>query len=126
MLTSFVVAIGFLQTHVKDLVVTDQPSAPLHLTVGQKLVFSVYGNASTGGTWTVKNSGKPGLKYLGTSSVEEKPTNPPKTGEGATILISFQAVKKGTVSVGLIYGRAWEIKKGVKPWDQRTAKVIVQ
>ena len=116
---------GLLQTHVKDLVVTDQPSAPLHLKVGQKLIFSVYENASTGATWAVKDPGKPGLKFLGMAEAKEKEQSPPKPGQGATLLISFQAAKKGNFKVTLIYGRTWEIKKGTKPWDQRSARVVV-
>ncbi|HTQ10337.1 MAG TPA: protease inhibitor I42 family protein [Fimbriimonadaceae bacterium] len=126
MLASFCLAVGLLQTHVKDLVVTDQPTTPLHLAVGQKLVFSVYENASTGASWTIKEPGKPGLKFLDISSDEPKSGSPPKPGEGATIRIRFQAVKKGTYSIKLIYGRSWELAKGQKPWDSRSAKVVIQ
>ena len=109
-----------------DLVVAKQPTTALHLRVGQKVVFSVLGNASTGASWTVKDAGTPGLKFLANAPIAQKQTNPPVVGRGATYLISFKAVKKGTFHITLLYGRSWEMAKGAKPWDKRTADVVVR
>ena len=126
MLASITLLLALTHAPAMDLVITTQPAQDLHMKVGQKLVFSVFGNASTGGQWTVKHSGAPELKYVGMTQLAQKQTNPPRVGQGATYLISFKAVKKGTSNVKLIYGRSWEIEKGAKPWGTMTAKVVIK
>jgi predicted secreted protein len=125
-LASFAFALALLTAPLKGLVVKAQPTNTLHLKLGQRLVFSVFGNETTGANWSVKAGGTPGLKSLGVSVIQQKQTNPPRAGQGATYLISFRAVKKGTYNVKLIYGRSWELAKGAKPWGTRTAKVVIQ
>ncbi len=110
----------------KEVVITSQPPSELHLKMGQTVVFSLAGNASTGATWSVKDSGKPGLKYLGMSQLPQPNTNPPRVGQGSTYLIKFKVVRKGTYRLKLLYGRSWEIAKGKKPWSKITAMVVIK
>jgi len=110
----------------RDIVVSDQPSKPVHVKVGQRLIFSVYSNPSTGANWTVKDSGKPGLVQTDVPQPPDRRGPHPPTGSGSNINIGFVAVKKGNYSLTLVYGRSWELKKGATPWEKRSAKVIVE
>lgn len=126
------VAISILlavQTVPKDIVLTKNPTAPVQMTVGQKLVFEVTGNGSTGGSWEVTTPGKPGLKFLGSKTEKTPPPHAgaaPRVGQASKMRFTFQAMKKGTFDVGMTYGRSWELKKGEKPWDTRSAKVTIK
>ncbi len=118
-----------VQTQPKNIVLAQSPTAPVEMVVGQKLVFEVTGNASTGGSWVVTTPGTPGLKFLGSKAEKatpDEPGKPPKVGQSSKMRFTFQAMRTGDYNVGMNYGRSWEIKKGGKPWDTRSARVTIK
>jgi predicted secreted protein len=110
----------------RDITIFEQPNKPIGLKLHQRLVFSVYGNPSTGANWTVRSAGSPGLRFLGTKTRLPVVENPPITGQGATYLFIFEAAHKGQYKVNLDYGRSWELKKKATPWETRSAIVIIK
>ena len=126
MITAIVFAIAVVQKGLPDVVVSDQPHQSITLKLGQKVVFTVSKNASTGASWSVTNLPKHGLDFLGISDAPQSSTKPGMAGQQTTGLLTFKATKRGRYTVHLAYGRSWEMKKGVKPWEQVEATIFVK
>ncbi len=109
------------QTRLKDVVVVDKSTTTVTLAVKQRLVVSVFENASTGASWSVKPGYSKILKLLGRADVNPpaKPSDKPKVGQGKLVSYTFEAIKKGKADLNLVYGSCLEMKSGKKPWDTR-------
>jgi predicted secreted protein len=114
------------QKPLSDVFIGEQPHEAIRLRVGQKLVFSVSENVSTGASWDVKYSHSHGMTYLGKAYAPDPEKKPQLAGHPSTALFSFKPTKPGRYWVSLTYGRSWEMKKGTKPWEQINAKILVK
>lgn len=84
----------------------------VRLDVGDTLVVSLAGNATTGYEWTVAAIDLKVLKPAGKQYVPKK-VAPGIVGAGGTYVLRFRAAAAGKTALKLAYARPWE--KGVKP-----------
>ena len=78
----------------------------VELSVGQSLVVTLESNASTGYSWSLaQNSDETVLNKTGNEYVAPQTT---LVGAGGKEEWTFKALKKGTSTISMGYGRPWE------------------
>ncbi len=92
-------------------------------TVGQTIVVSLKGNATTGYRWAVANAGGPTLQPVGKIAYRTGPAPKGMVGVGGMYVATFKAAQTGTATIELQYRRAWE--KGKAPAKTFKATVVV-
>jgi len=87
----------------------------VELSVGQSLVVTLESNATTGYSWAlVQNSDEGVLNKTGSEYVAPQTT---LLGAGGKEEWTFKALKKGTSTISMGYGRPWESTPPVDTFD---------
>ena len=90
-------------------------------TDGSTLVFSVRGNASTGGSWVVDSVGD----HVELTSIEyqEDEHEEGMSGVGGTYVMTFEALADGNAKVDMHYGQNWD---GGETWKTGELLLVIK
>jgi predicted secreted protein len=101
---------------------------PVRLKKGDTLIVELPTVSSGGYGW--EPAGKPNrilkMSHMTVRLAKSSPSKVPIVGAPTTTLFAFTALKRGSATIALIYGRPWMLHKGGKPDKTLNIAVIVR